>query len=47
MISEEPCNTQTRAGYRSKIFDIDIDNLDFYTGSWTILFSIPILLNHF
>ncbi len=25
MFSEEPCNTQTGAGYRSQMFDIDID----------------------
>ncbi len=25
MISEEPCNTPTGAGYRSQMFDIDID----------------------
>ncbi len=25
MISEEPCNTQTGAGYRSQMFNIDID----------------------
>ncbi len=27
MISEGPCNTQTRVGYRSKMFDIDTDTL--------------------